>query len=222
MENPRLVIFDIDGTLIPGTSCERMFFRYLIEKKIIGIGNLINFAWRGMALAPKGRSYIIKANKGYLRGFTPAYMEEVGRRFFQGDIVDRISKKGLIALTEHKMKGHRVALLSGMPEFLLKNFSALFKVPEYHGSVMEIKSDKFTGRTMSAFPLGRGKVEIVKAILKKYGLEWGNVTAYADHYLDRFLLQKAGQPIAVNPDEKLRVVAERNHWRIEYFEDTKK
>lgn len=222
MEKPNLVVFDIDGTLLPGTSCERLFFSYLVKNRIIGIGNLINFTLRGLALAPRGKPYIISANKGYLRGLSPEYTEIIGRRFFQENIIKRIPKEGIIAVTEHKMRGHKVVLLSGMPEFLLRNFSRLFKVDEFYGSVMEIKNERFTGRTEGIFPLENGKVEIVEGILEEHGLGWENVTAYADHYHDRFLLQKAGQPVAVNPDDKLKAIAENNGWRIEYFEDSNK
>ncbi|UCC79074.1 MAG: HAD family phosphatase, partial [Candidatus Zixiibacteriota bacterium] len=118
----------------------------------------------------------------------------------------------------HKNNGDRVVLLSGMPEFLLNNFAEFLKVSEYYGSVMETKDSRFTGKTVGVFPIVRGKVEVVEQIIEKYNLDWQNVTAYADHYHDRFLLQKVGLPVAVNPDEKLKALAEHNNWRIEYFD----
>ncbi|UCE65762.1 MAG: HAD-IB family hydrolase [Candidatus Zixiibacteriota bacterium] len=218
MENPRLVVFDIDGTLLPGTSCERMFFKHLVKQKIVGFRNFVNFAVRGIALAPKGKTYIIKANKGYLRGFSPEYMNNIGMEFFKSDIINRISKKGIIRLTEHKNKGDKVVLLSGMPEFLLRNFAEFLGVSEYYGSVMEVNNKKFTGKTIGVFPLAQGKVKIIETGLRQHDLKWGDVTIYADHYLDRFLLQKAGEPTAVNPDDRLKAVAESNNWPIEYFD----
>ena len=147
-------------------------------------------------------------------------MEKIGSAFFNNEIEKRISQKGIIRLTEHKMKGHRVILLSGMPEFLLRNYSRLFKVEEYYGSVMEINNGEFTGRTVGLFPIVKGKPEVVERILKKHDLDWRHVTAYADHYHDRYLLKKAGRPVAVNPDDKLKALAEENGWQIEYFDDT--
>jgi HAD superfamily hydrolase (TIGR01490 family) len=220
MEKPRLVVFDIDGTLLPGTSCERLFTRYLVSNRIVNLSNLFSFIGRGVALIPRGKSYIISANKGYLRGFSIEYMDKIGKEFFQNQVENKISKKGLTSLTAHKMKDHRVILLSGMPEFLLKNFSRLLKVSEYYGSIMETDNGSFTGKTLGTFPLGKGKVEILESIMKKHDLTWDDVTAYADHYLDRFLLQKVGNPVAANPDKELKSMAEQNSWRIEYFDDT--
>jgi len=220
MEDTRLIVFDIDGTLLPGTSTERLFSRYLRSNRIAGFSHLFNFIFKGLILAPKGMAYIISANKGYLRGFSDEYMENIAMDFFNSHIEHRISKRGFTRLTEHKMRGHKVVLLSGMPEFLLKNYSRLFKVKEFYGSVMEINNGKFTGNTVGVFPIIKGKLEVVERILKKYNLDWRHVTAYADHYHDRFLLRKAGKPIAVNPDDRLRTIAEKNSWKIEYFDDT--
>jgi putative phosphoserine phosphatase/1-acylglycerol-3-phosphate O-acyltransferase len=163
-------------------------------------------------------AYIISANKGYLGGFSEHYMENIAMDFFNSDIEHRISKRGFTRLTEHKMKGHRVVLLSGMPEFLLRNYSRLFKVKEFYGSVMEINDGKFTGKTVGVFPIVKGKSEVVEKILKKYNLDWRHVTAYADHYHDRYLLKKVGQPVAVNPDDRLKAIAEKSNWQIEYFD----
>jgi len=220
MEDPRLIVFDIDGTLLPGTSTERLFSRYLRRNRIADFGHLFNFIIKGLTLAPKGKAFMIKANKGYLRGFAPESIDEIGTEFFNSHIEHRISKKGFTRLTEHKMRGHRVVLLSGMPEFLLGNYSRLFKVEEYYGSVLEIDKGIFTGETIGAFPLARGKVEIVNSILNKHDLDWENVTAYADHYTDRFLLRKAAIPVAVNPDDRLKSMALENNWRIDYFDNT--
>jgi len=165
-------------------------------------------------------AYIISANKGYLRGFSTEYMENIAKDFFNSHIERRISKRGFTRLTEHKMRGHKVVLLSGMPEFLLRNYSRLFKVEEYYGSVMEINNGKFTGKTVGLFPIVKGKPEVVERILKKHDLDWRHVTAYADHYHDRFLLKKVGHPIAVNPDDKLKALALKNNWQIDYFDDT--
>lgn len=217
MEKSRLIIFDIDGTLLPGTSCERMFFRYLLKMKILHLSNLLYFGLRGIALARNGKSYIIKANKGYLRGFEIEYITEIGLKYFNSDISPLISTKGIAQLKQHQKNGEKVALLSGMPEFLLKNFAEFLDVDEYYGSVMEIKQGRLTGKTIDVFPLAKGKVKIAERALERHNFNWPQLTTYADHYLDRYLLEKAGEPIAVNPHEKLMPIAQSNNWRIEYF-----
>ena len=218
MERPGLIVFDIDGTLLPGTSCERLFFRHLLHRKIIGLRKLISFGIRGVALIPRGLAYALKANKGYLRGFSPDYMAGIGREFFKDHVSKRISAKGISRIEEHRRNGDTVMLLSGMPEFLLRNFSEHLAVDEYIGSTLEVKADKFTGRTIGPFPLAEGKIEVLRPLLEKYRLDWSELTAYADHGLDRYLLEKVGHPVAVNPGTDLRRLAQRNGWAIERFD----
>ena len=38
--------------------------------------------------------------------------------------------------------------------------------------------------------------------------------AYANEWADRFLLDSAGEAIAVDPDEKLEKMADEKEWRI--------
>lgn len=213
-----MIAFDIDGTLLPGTSCERLFVRYLIQNRILRLSNMISLAWRGLALLPKGRVYALKANKGYLRGFRTDHMARIGREFFSKRIVERISKKGIMRLEEHRRKGERILLLSGMPEFLLRNFSEHLGVDDFAGSVLETNEGKFTGRTIGFFPLAKGKVEIIERLLSECQMRWWDVTAYADHELDRFLLEMVGRPVAVNPGPRLRELAEKKGWEIEVFD----
>ncbi len=218
MESPGLIVFDVDGTLLPGTSCERLFFKHLLRKRIIGLRNLISFGIRGLALMPKGHAYALKANKGYLRGFSPDYMTGIGRGFFDDQVSKRISAKGISRLEEHRRNGDNVMLLSGMPEFLLRNFSEYLGVDEQIGSILEIRADKFTGRTIGPFPLAEGKIEVLRPLLIKYRLDWPDLTAYADHDLDRYLLEKVGHPVAVNPRDELRKLATWKGWPIESFD----
>ena len=218
MESPGLIVFDIDGTLLPGTSCERLFFRHLLREKIIGLRNLISFGIRGIALMPRGLVYTLKANKGYLRGFSPDYLAGIGREFFKGHVSKRISAKGISRIEEHRRNGDKIMLLSGMPEFLLRNFSEYLNVDEYIGSILEVNAGKFTGRTIGSFPLAEGKIEVLRPLLDKYRINWSDLTAYADHSLDRYLLEKVGHPVAVNPRDDLKRIAESNSWPVESFD----
>jgi HAD superfamily hydrolase (TIGR01490 family) len=218
VENPRLVVFDIDGTLLPETSCERLFFKHLLKERVLGISNLFSFVFRAAALARNGRYFALKANKGYLRGFSPGYMRSAGEDFFNNKVSSRISRKGISRIERHRSDGDRMMLLSGMPEFLLKNFSDYLGIEEYIGSVLEVKSGKFTGRTNGPFPLAEGKVEALLPALEKEKLDWPRVTAYADHILDRFLLQRVGRPVVVNPRDDLRRMAENEGWEKVIFD----
>jgi len=48
-------------------------------------------------------------------------------------------------------------------------------------------------------------------------LDWSQITFYGDHWLDRFLMQKVGHPVVVNPPKKLRALADKKGWAIIEF-----
>jgi phosphoserine phosphatase len=230
-----LIVFDVDGTILPGTSCEKLFVRYLLKKRILRANHWLNFCRRGISLVTRGLPYVTKANKGYLRGFSCDYMVAEGRRFFDEVVIPRVSRRGIERIRAHQSKGERVILFSGMPDFLLENLSDFLEVGEYYGSVMEIREVRFTGRTLGPFPLSRGKITALEMIMRgaypgsnlsredgnvsqtPVAVDWQGITFYGDHWLDRFLLRKVGRPVVVNPGEKLRKLAELRGWPVEEF-----
>jgi phosphoserine phosphatase len=238
----RLNIFDVDGTILPGTSCERLFVRYLIRHHVLGTGSFFNFCLRGIMLIPKGRYYIIKANKGYLRGHSFDAVSQIGQDFFRDVVVPLISSKALERIKRYHLAGQRVILFSGMPEFLLANFAQHLGVREYYGSIAEVVDGKFTGRTLGPFPLGRGKIEALEMILSGAGfwssrgfeetsafsisshtspslthvpVDWPSITYYGDHWTDRHLLSVVGHPVVINGDIRLLDLAKIKGWPVE-------
>ncbi len=213
-----MIIFDVDGTILPGTSCERLFIRHLAREGIVGPLQFFNFCWRGIFLIRKGFTYPIKANKGYLRNFRIDYISAIARDFFIHDVEPRISKMAIERINDHKRRGERVVIFSGMPDFLLANFAEHLGVHEYYGSVMETRGEKYTGRTLGPFPLARGKVKVIKKLLSETNLDWSDLTFYGDHWLDRFLLSRVGKPMVVNPGARLKRMAKRRNWHMEKFQ----
>jgi HAD superfamily hydrolase (TIGR01490 family) len=213
-----MIIFDIDGTVLPGTSCEKLFVKHLVHNGVIGPAQFINFGIGGVVLLRKGLVYPTKANKWYLRGFLSDYISRVAKEFFEREIVPRISKMAIERINDHKRRGERVIIFSGMPDFLLANFADFLGVHEYYGSIMETKSERYTGRTLGTFPLGRGKVKIIKKLLSETNFGWPDITFYGDHWLDRFLLSRVGKPMVVNPGKRLLSMAKRRRWHVEKFQ----
>ena len=235
-----MIIFDVDGTIIPGTSCERLFVRYLRKTGVLGFTNLINHLIRAVSLGPLGGYHAVKANKGYLRGFSAPKMSEMGRDFFREIAAPRISRTAINRIDKHLRDNERLILFSGMPDFLLVNFAEYLQVPEHYGSIMEIEDGRFTGRTLGPFPLGRGKVDALQMVLngfwgsrgfeetsvfsavpqsgqipERLPIDWTAITYYADHWTDRYLLSKVGSPLVVNGQPRLLSLARAKRWPTE-------
>src|SRR5262249_51808803 len=83
-------------------------------------------------------------------------------------------------------------------------------------SVYELDSEqRFTGKPSLPLCLGDGKVTRAEQLAKQCGFHLRDAVFYTDSVSDLPLLSRVGEPVAVNPDPRLRRIAERRGWRIE-------
>jgi phosphoserine phosphatase len=77
-------------------------------------------------------------------------------------------------------------------------------------------TDWFTGEIDGTPSFREGKVTRVEQWLAQLGYSWATVDAtfYSDSINDLPLLEKVAHPVATNPDEQLRAVAQKRGWRI--------
>ena len=119
-------VFDVDRTLLPRTTAERLFLRFLYRERIIGLRSLLETM---RFLAVEGRSRPIRAvrqHRPYLRGQSVPVMFELGRRCFDEVILPRLSPRGVAELATHERQGHAIVLLSGSLPFVLQPMAAVF------------------------------------------------------------------------------------------------
>ena len=75
---------------------------------------------------------------------------------------------------------------------------------------------RITGAIAGQPNLREGKVHNLQQWLAARGLDWEKVhiTFYSDSYNDVPLMEKSAVPVATNPDERLRALAQERGWRI--------
>jgi hypothetical protein len=75
-----------------------------------------------------------------------------------------------------------------------------------------------TGDLDGPFMYGEGKVAAMRDFAASHDIDLGESWAYSDSASDLPMLRAVGNPVAVNPDEELAVVARQEGWRIMRFE----
>ena len=90
------------------------------------------------------------------------------------------------------------------------------------GTVPEVVDGKFTGRLVGDILHGPGKTHAVAALATIENLDLERCTAYSDSVNDVPMLSMVGTPVAINPDSKLRDVAEDNGWLIRDYRSVRK
>lgn len=204
-------IFDVDGTLLVGTSMERIFISFLLREGELRPNELVRLLGGALDGTP------MRANKSYLRGHEYHRMSMLARRCFDEEIAPRLLRQGLARVRWHKAAGHDVALLSGSLDLLLAPLADYLGVRIAAGTQLEVLGAQLTGRIIGRHPFGEGKLERLREMARRFGLDLARSFAYADHFADRHLLDRVGHPVATNPDRQLRELAESRGWMIEEF-----
>jgi len=78
---------------------------------------------------------------------------------------------------------------------------------------------RYTGRVDGVPSYREGKVIRLQAWLEAQDLTMDGAWFYSDSHNDLPLLEKVDHPVAVDPDDTLRKVAEERNWRIMSLRD---
>jgi phosphoserine phosphatase len=206
-----VVIWDIDGTIVSG-SLEERFLRYLIRTKRLSWPRMASNLARLSIRWPPPKWYQLKL--AYLEGRTVEEVDSwvkscwelsLGPDLFTGAV------EGIRRLKEQRI--HQ-CLLSGTPLPLANVLADFLGIEDVVAAEPEIRHGRFTGGLKAPHPRGPRKIDYADSLLRKHGYDREQATILADHWDDRFLLKRAGHPIAVRPDRRLRKFARRRRWCV--------
>ncbi len=211
MSSKPIVFWDIDGTLVSG-SLEREFIRYLRDQKLIR-SSAIPFRFLSLALRwPLPQWYQVKLC--YLRGVSGTEVEMWAENCWDAELRARLFPDAVDAIRHFASLSLKQVLLSGTIKPLADQLARQASIGEIIAANPEVVNGHYTGATESAHPHGLTKVALVEEWLTKNRRNWDEVIAIANHWDDRFLLERCGTPIAAHPDDKLREFAIERNWMI--------
>ncbi|HEY0069049.1 MAG TPA: HAD-IB family hydrolase [Chloroflexia bacterium] len=218
---PSLVaaVFDVDRTLVPVTTTERIFIRYLFRHGVLRWQALFGTARLVLKSLPKRVSPFeaIRRERAYLAGQPYEKMRRMAHDCFEAGIKPRISRAGLDAIKEHKAKGEMVVLLSGSLDFLLEPFKEYVGAGHLIAAKMEVVDGKLTGRILGDWPFGSYKALLIRHFAEEHGLDFTRSYAYADHHTDHEVLRLFGNPVVINARTKMQAIARREGWTMKDF-----
>ncbi|NUP13708.1 MAG: HAD-IB family hydrolase [Polyangiaceae bacterium] len=111
-------------------------------------------------------------------------------------------------------KGHDVVLVSGALDFIIKYLAEYLGATDIIANRLELKDRFATGKLLRPVVAGPEKAKLVRDHARDKGHDLDECFAYSDSYSDVPMLSIVGNPAAVNPDRKLRMLASTYHWPI--------
>ena len=221
IRNPQSLVaavFDVDRTLVPVTTTERIFIRYLFRKRVIGLGVAARTLLFILKSLPHAAPFeAIRRQRAYLQDQPYDKMERLARHCFETDILPRLSEAGLTAIREHKAQGHTIVLLSGSLDFLLRPLKEHVGADHLIAAHMEVVDGRLTGKIVGNYPFGSYKASLIRHFAEEHGLDFSQSYAYADHHTDHELLRLFGTPVVINPRPKMQALARREGWTVKEF-----
>ncbi len=211
-------VFDVDRTLLPGTTSERIFIRYLFRHRVIGVRTLTHMAVYLAASLPRmGPMEAIRRRRVYLAGQPADRVMALARQCYTEEIHPRISPAGRVAVAQHHAEGHITVLLSGSLDFLIAPMQADLGADHLIATHMAVEHGRFTGAITGLWPYGDTKALLIRHFAEQHGVDFPASYAYADHHSDESVLALFGNPVVVNPKTKMQQIAEERQWPTRQF-----
>jgi len=118
-------------------------------------------------------------------------------------------------LRQHIEDDVQVMLVSGAYTPLLHAVTRDLHFDEIIGTDIRFTNDQRIDCSTPLFHVqGPRKTEKIKAVLNGKPIDWENSFAYGDSLSDLPVLDLVGNPVAVNPENRLKTVAEQRNWEI--------
>ncbi|MCC6555711.1 MAG: HAD-IB family hydrolase [Polyangiaceae bacterium] len=210
--------FDVDGTLVTTNLVHPTLF-YLLNQptplhSIAKLGRaLAKSPWMALAEARDRRMFNELLFTSY-EGVSEDRLLLLAEEAFEKVIKPAIYPKARDLVRCSLDKGHDVVIVSGALDFLMRLLADHLGATDIIANKLEIKDRFATGKLLRPVVAGPEKARLVREHARGRGHDLDECFAYSDSYSDVPMLSVVGYPAAVNPDRKLKLLAQAYHWPI--------
>jgi HAD superfamily hydrolase (TIGR01490 family) len=214
--------FDLDRTLIRRSSALALAGSFR-ERGVIGRGQLAKAAAWQLLFAARGAGAetVRKAAEDglmLLEGFAVDDLRRMVADAMEVVLKPLVYREPLELVERHRDRGEPVYLVSATLQEIVEELARELDLDGAIGSVCEIEDGVYTGRSLRPAH-GEGKAAAVRELAGRESLDLAASTAYSDSHTDLPFLEAVGNPVAVNPDRRLREIALDRGWPILRFEE---
>ena len=207
-------LFDLDGTLLPGTSAEREFIRFALQTgKQTATGAIRAFLSWVVHIPARG----VQSNKTYFSGVEIDILVETAETFCHQQLTHHIPDQAQRLIAAHRTAGDYLGIVSGAPQILIAPLKDLLDLDFVVGTKLACEQGRLTGDLDGPRVSGSEKVRQSEEVAHTCEFDLRESTAYGNAFDDRFLLAEVARPVVVNPDSRLARLARKKNWPICIF-----
>ncbi|WP_346799045.1 HAD family hydrolase [Halomonas sp. Bachu 37] len=211
-----LAIFDLDNTLLSIDS-DHAWGEFLLEQGAVDPVAYREANERFMADYAAGTldidAFLAVALKP-LADNTPEQLAAWHQQFMAGKIEPNILPKAEELLARHRTRGDTLLIITATNRFITGPIAERLGVDHLIAVEPHIENGHYSGKVSGIPSYREGKVQRLEQWLEEQDEVMDGAWFYSDSHNDIPLLEKVEHPVAVDPDDTLRKVAEDRHWRI--------
>jgi HAD superfamily hydrolase (TIGR01490 family) len=211
----RLVLVDVDRTLLPGSSLVPLV-RVLVAARVVSRRTLLRALVGGFVFARAGATdeQVERVKSRALAVVTGSEVAELTEFASEvaADLAKHLRPSMRTRIEAHLAAGDFVVLLSAAPQPLVDALAGHLGVHRAVGTRAASSNGIYTGELSGDFCYGIGKLSRLFEVIGPADLS--NAIAYADSCSDLPVLAAVGEPVAVQPDRRLRSIARQRGWSV--------
>jgi HAD superfamily hydrolase (TIGR01490 family) len=136
----------------------------------------------------------------------------------RGWVMPLVGDRARRVVDEHRAAGRTLAIVTGASPYAAWPVARALGIGAVVASELEMDGrGVFTGRFVPPLCIGEGKVARAQRFADAAGFRLDEAIFYSDSLTDLPLLERVAQPVAVNPDPRLRRIARERRWPIEHW-----
>ena len=213
----RLAIFDLDNTLLGGDS-DHLWGEYLCQRGILDAEQYKagNDAFYEDYLA--GRLDILayqNFSQEILAKAEPAQLAQWHAEFMRDCIEPIILAKGEALLEKRRSEGYTLLIITATNRFITGPIAKRLGVDYLIATECGMENGRYTGQVVGQPSYHAGKVvRLNEWLIQHKAASLEGSYFYSDSHNDLPLLEEVSYPVAVDPDDTLRAIAQERGWTI--------
>ncbi|AKF53672.1 HAD-IB family hydrolase [Pseudomonas syringae pv. aptata] len=212
----RLALFDLDNTLLGGDS-DHAWGDYLCRRGILDAATYKtrnDEFYQDYLAGTLNMTDYLNFTLEILGNTDMAQLEQWHREFMRDCIEPMMLPKALELIAKHREAGDKLVVITATNRFVTAPIVAQLGIDTLLATECEMADGRYTGRTTGVPCFREGKVTRLNQWLEDNAFSLEDSYFYSDSMNDLPLLEQVANPVAVDPDDKLRAEAERRGWPV--------
>lgn len=210
-----VAIFDLDHTLID-TDSDHAWGEFLVEKKVVDPASFKkanDYFYEQYCRGELDLEEYLAFSLKPLADNDAETMHQLREEFVETRICSLIKSKVPELLEKHRSQGHTLLVITATNEFVVNPIIDAIGIKERLAINVEMIDGRYTGNYTGIPTFREGKItRFLEWMKENPGHSLEDSWFYSDSMNDLPLLEKVGNPVAVDADDKLKAIAQERGW----------